>query len=58
MLPYPSAVTVVRVNQRLIVPDLARGLALLGIAMANISTAWIIADMPGATGEYLSLIHI
>ena len=57
MLPYPSAVTVVRVNQRLIVPDLARGLALLGIAMANISTAWIIADMPGATGEYVGWVQ-
>ncbi|WP_232218132.1 DUF418 domain-containing protein [Corynebacterium tuscaniense] len=44
-------------NQRLIVPDLARGLALLGIAMANISTAWIIADMPGATGEYVGWVQ-
>ena len=29
---------------RLIVPDLARGTALLGIAMANAAQAWVIND--------------
>nr|WP_240393833.1 DUF418 domain-containing protein [Corynebacterium lactis] len=29
---------------RMLVPDAARGLALLGIAIANITTAWIITD--------------
>ncbi|RMB69694.1 DUF418 domain-containing protein [Corynebacterium macginleyi] len=34
---------------RLIVPDTARGMALLGIAIANMTTAWIISeDRPGA----------
>ncbi|WJY67540.1 DUF418 domain-containing protein [Corynebacterium auris] len=41
-------------SPRLIVPDLARGLALLGIAVANASQAWIINDYsmdstPGST---------
>ena len=31
-------------QQRLIVPDLARGTALLGIAMANAAQAWVIND--------------
>ena len=31
-------------QQRLIVPDLARGTALLGIAMANVAQAWVIND--------------
>lgn len=31
-------------TKRLIVPDLARGMALLGIAMANAAQAWIIND--------------
>lgn len=35
---------VVAQKQRLIVPDLARGTALLGIAMANAASAWIIND--------------
>nr|VDG62625.1 Predicted membrane protein [Streptococcus thermophilus] len=35
---------------RLVVPDLARGLALLGIGMANITTSWLITDVPGAIG--------
>ncbi|WP_448855806.1 DUF418 domain-containing protein [Corynebacterium camporealensis] len=29
---------------RMIVPDVARGLSLLGIALANVSTAWIITE--------------
>ena len=34
---------------RMIVPDVARGMALLGIAMANMTTAWIITtDRPGS----------
>ena len=33
----------------MIVPDVARGMALLGIAMANMTTAWIITtDRPGS----------
>lgn len=36
-------------STRLIVPDAARGMALLGIAIANMTTAWIITeDRPGA----------
>ena len=31
-------------QQRLIVPDLARGTALLGIAMANAAQAWVLND--------------
>lgn len=31
-------------RQRIIAPDLARGLALLGIALANIATAWTTAE--------------
>ena len=47
----------VSVKQRLIVPDLARGLALLGIAMANIAAIWIITDMPGATGATIGYVQ-
>ena len=58
---------------RMIVPDVARGMALLGIAMANMTTAWIITtDRPAsyfggiidgsvwdkAAVVFLSLIHI
>ena len=33
----------------MIVPDVARGMALLGIAMANMTTAWIITtDRPAS----------
>ena len=47
----------------MIVPDVARGMALLGIAMANMTTAWIITtDRPGSYFggiiDSLSLIHI
>ena len=38
--PEPNRAT----QQRLIVPDLARGTALWGIALANASTAWIVND--------------
>jgi len=42
----------VKESQRLIVPDLARGMALIGIAMANTLQSWIVngysaADAPG-----------
>ncbi len=42
--PHPS-----RQNSspRLLVPDVARGMALLGIALANITTAWIMNDGDG-----------
>ena len=34
-------------SPRLLVPDVARGMALLGIALANITTAWIMNDGDG-----------
>ena len=37
-----------KTQPRLIVPDLARGLALAGIAMANATTAWMINDFHGS----------
>lgn len=47
-----NRLTGVKENQRLIVSDLARGMALLGIAMANTLQSWIVnaycaADAPG-----------
>lgn len=42
--------TLCHMTQRLVVPDLARGLALLGIAMANITAIWVINDIPGTVG--------
>ena len=55
-------------HPRLIVPDLARGTALLGIAMANAAQAWVINDWSedqsrvgwsvGGVRPDLSLIHI
>lgn len=44
--------TIARPKPRLIVPDLARGLALLGIAAANVTQAWIMnrASEPGQPG--------
>ena len=50
--PYPS----VAVRTRIVAPDIARGLALFGIAWANISTVWAVppesfaADMFGGLG--------
>ena len=37
-------------KRRILAPDLARGLALFGIAWANIATAWVVTDgsVPGA----------
>ncbi|MCG7229756.1 DUF418 domain-containing protein [Corynebacterium minutissimum] len=42
--PYPPRQTS---SPRLLVPDVARGMALLGIALANITTAWIMNDGDG-----------
>ena len=46
---------------RMLVPDVARGLALLGIAIANVATAWLLFDKPtpaaffgGITGDSLA----
>lgn len=36
----------------MVVPDVARGLALLGIAMANLPTAWVPDANDGAPGDY------
>ena len=41
---------------RLVVPDLARGLALWGIAMANLTTFWIMNSPEGAIGKSLGWV--
>lgn len=42
--PYPTRQTS---SPRLLVPDVARGMALLGIALANVCTAWIMNSGDG-----------
>ena len=42
--PHPNQQPAQTQKQRLIVPDLARGTALLGIAMANVAQTWITND--------------
>lgn len=45
----PQVSSLSHTRPRLVVPDVARGLALLGIAMANVSAAWIIThDRPAS----------
>ncbi|MGP6173016.1 DUF418 domain-containing protein [Corynebacterium sp. A21] len=40
-MPHQPPVRRTAIRQRLIAPDIARGLTLLGIALANVSTAWV-----------------
>ena len=37
---------------RLLVPDVARGMALLGIALANVTTGWILTDRSGPDAHF------
>lgn len=48
--PAKSSASSGATNVRILAPDLARGLTLMGIAIANLSTAWLVADqsLPGA----------
>lgn len=45
--PYQPLPTRQTSSPRLLVPDVARGMALLGIALANVCTAWIMNDGDG-----------
>ena len=54
--PAARAAARTAVRTRILAPDVARGLALLGIAWANISTGWALAD-PGAPGAYFGGIR-
>ncbi|BAU96246.1 hypothetical protein N24_1984 [Corynebacterium suranareeae] len=42
---------------RILSPDVARGLALLGIAMANVSTAWITAPSTATARSIGGIVH-
>lgn len=46
--PHPATLASALSTSRLVVPDVARGLMLLGIAVTNIATVWLV--MPGAPG--------
>lgn len=45
VLPEPARTPELSAQKhRILSPDIARGIALLGIALANVATAWIVAD--------------
>ncbi|MDR7329493.1 DUF418 domain-containing protein [Corynebacterium guangdongense] len=43
--------------RRILAPDLARGIALLGIAWANVSTAWVITDDSVPAAYFGGVVH-
>ena len=54
-VPLPSAPT--SSPPRLLTPDFARGIALLGIAMANLTTIWIVHTVPDAIGSTVGWVN-
>ena len=53
--PGPARHTVQ--SRRILAPDLARGLALLGIAWANVSTAWVVTDDSVPAAYFGGVLH-